>query len=178
MDLEEEAIAHITKMRENAEALTEALGLPKEATYTVMAAMHRVKTSLVSTAQPATSITEEALKNRIFQLSEDFITTHMQAQLATFRTRWERLRTFPLEVLGRGLGQQPAASTGLGFAGSESLLPVVSLISWAVINQATFAADTSDKVKEAIAKEAQARGFPRSQSYALANYLEPRLKDN
>jgi hypothetical protein len=101
----------------------------------------------------------------------------MKAQLPAFRALWERIKTLPVEALGTGMHQQ-SPSAGLGFAGSQSLIPIVSLISWAVLNQSTLTASIPEKAKEAIVKEAQARGFPRSQSYALALYLQQHLLQN
>jgi hypothetical protein len=170
------AKVRITEMMENAAAFTEALGLPPEKTITVLSVMYKDTVSPADTtekmAQPATS--DDVLKNRIFQLSEGYISTHRRTQLPSFRTFWERLKTLPVEALDMGI-QQRSPSAGLGFADSQSLIPVVSLISWAVINQSTLTASTPEKAKEAIVQEAESRGFPRSQSYAIALYLQPRL---
>jgi len=165
------AKAHVREMMENAAAFTEALGLPREKMFTVLSVMYK---DTVVAAQPATVTSTDALKNRIFQLSEEYIGTKMKAQLPSFHTLWERIKTLPVEALDMGM-QQRAPSAGLGFAGSQSLMPVVSLISWAVINQSSLTASTPEKAKEAIVKEAESRGFPRSQSYAFALYLQSRL---
>jgi len=178
--LVEQGKARLAQMKQAAEDLTEALGLPREATYDVLAMMHGEKPSLLGipqgAAQPQTS--DDTLKTRIFQLSEDFLSTQMKEQVTTFRTLWERLKVLPLEALGMGIGSQPSPSTGLGFADNQQLFPVISVISWAVVNWPSFKTDTPKQIQTIILREAQARGCSRAVSSALALYLQPRFMDS
>lgn len=169
----EQARARLLEMKQAAEDMTTSLGLAKEATYDVMSMMYNeAPSSLV--IQHSTVLSTETLKDRIFHLSERYISSQLKAQLPTFRTLWERVKTLPVEALSKGMHQQ-APSTGLGFAGSQALMPVISFISWAVINQSTLIAGSPEQVKEAMVKEAQKRGFSRVQSYALARFLQQHL---
>lgn len=174
------AKAHVKEMVENASAFTEALGLPPEKMFTVLSVMY--KDTIPATAlatQPTTSTGEEAIEDRIFQLSNDFLSKRMKGQVATFRAAWEKLKTLPLETLGQ-LGQTPAASQGLGFAGgSQQLLPVVSTISWAVISWPSLSqTNAPEKIITQIAEEAWARGCSEAVGYALAKYLQTHLRDS
>jgi hypothetical protein len=177
----EQAKALLTDMQQAAVDLTEALGLPREATYDILAMMYGGEPSPLGipqhTVQPA--INADAVKTRIFQLSNDFLDARMKGEVATFRAAWEKLKTLPLQTLGQ-LGRAPAASQGLGFAGgSQQLLPIVSTISWTVINWPSLSqTNPPERITTLIAEEANARGCRLALSFALARYLESHLKNS
>ncbi len=178
--LKEQARTRLAQMKQAAEDLTEALGLPREATYDVLAMMYGEKPSPLGIPQRAAQLetSEDTLKTRILQLSEGFLGTQMKTQLSTLHTIWESVKTLPLETLAK-LGQLPGVSQGLSFAGeNQQAYQVVSVISWAVLNQPTFQANTSDEIETIIVREAKARGCSLALSHALALYLRPHLMNN
>lgn len=120
---------------------------------------------------------ETSIKTHVYDLSEGFLALRMKGQVAAFHTVWEKLKTLPLEILAGSLGQSPAATSGLGFAGvSQQLLPVISTISWVVINWPSLSQmSVPEEINALIVKEAKAHGCSLALSYALAHYLQAQL---
>ncbi len=112
------------------------------------------------------------LKNQTYQLIDEFLTSHMKEELETFRELWKELKLFPLETLG-SLKHLPSAHTGLGFAESQYLLAVISIICWAVVSQSQGKAKVVDQ--NMIVREAKSYGCPEALGYALALYLKSHL---
>lgn len=111
---------------------------------------------------------DETAKEHLRRLVEDFLPTHPETtRLATtFAARWEELKRRPLAVLAAHEGRPATADGVAGSAsGEDSLVEVISLMGWALLNRATG---------EAIAQEGEARGVPRALARALAGYLEDR----
>jgi hypothetical protein len=67
----------------------------------------------------------------------------------------------------------PSAHTGLGFAESQYLLAVISVICWAVISKSQGKAKVVDQ--NMIVREAKSYGCPEALGYALALYLKSHL---
>ena len=179
--LVEQAKARLTEMKQAAENLTDALGLPRDATYDVLSMMYGAEPSQLGISQRAGQLqaSTDILRARIFKLSEDFLSTRLKGQVATFRAAWEKLKTLPLETLGQ-LGQTPAASQGLGFAGgSQQILPIISTVSWAVINWSSLSqTKTPEEIITQIAEKARTRGCSDAVGYALAKYLQAHLRNS
>lgn len=178
--LVEQARARLTEMKQAAEDLTDALGLPRDATYDVLAMMYGEEPSPLAMLQSTVQaqVSADTIKDRIFQLSEGFLNIQMKNQLATFHAMRKELETLPLEILRGILSQRPKAFQGLGFVGSQHLFPVISAISWAVINYPNLSkTSTPEQIQAAIASEAEARGCSRALSNALALYIQRRLTD-
>ena|SRR5579859_5561397 len=169
----ERAKARIVRMKQEAEELTKALGLPPEATYTVMAAMHEAKASLAAQeVQPGTRASADARLELVYQLTEGFLKTHMKEQVNGLPGLWDKLKIFSLETLGEEPNQPSTALAGLRFMGSNPIVPVISIISWWVV-KGTFLSKVNppDQLESIIARRAGERGCSRVLSYALAEYL-------
>jgi hypothetical protein len=128
--------------------------------------------------QSETRTSDEAIKQLIAQLSEGFLSTHMKGQLTSFRSLWERLKVLPLQTLGQRL-EQSTATQGLGFAGKQQVLPIVSTMSWAILNWSTLRqGKTPEQITEAIVTQANARGCSRAVGYAIARYLQQHVPNS
>ncbi len=115
------------------------------------------------------------LKSRLYQLIEGFLLLHMKKQIKLFQEIWELLQSLPLETLGKDLKQFPSAPQGLGFAGSEELLPVIAVISWAILTWQNEDSIHPAFSRTIIVQEAKSQGCSEALSHALATYLESHL---
>lgn len=171
------------EMKEEAEEVTKALGLPPEKTFDVMAAMYGgeqaplldASAGLARDTKPATTQTpftnvHEDLKNLLYRLVDDFLNVQQKNQGQAFRSLWQHvLHSLPLD----SLIQPPLelrssfAAGGLGFGETASdLFPVISATAWAITHSSQL-----DRLPE----EAQSRGCSRALSFALARYLGSHL---
>ena len=124
----------------------------------------------------AQSTSGDAIKNRIFQLSEDFLRKRMKEQVVTFRVLWKTWKELPIDVLAKNHEQIAKTSSGLGLVGSSPILPAISVISWAVVNWPHLSkSNTAPQLRDKIIEEAEARGCSPALSRALALYLQTEI---
>src|SRR5437868_267389 len=116
------------EMKEESAQAAAALGLPPEAKYSFLQAKAQPAPSAhAQTAAP----TDEALRERLYQVVRAFLAEYMHSRLPAFEQLWDQLRRFPVTTVASNLSPTSAASTGLGFAaGSDTLLAIISTTAW------------------------------------------------
>ncbi len=181
--------ARIARMTQAAKDLTQVLGLPREATYEILAMMYGepaltygVLQQITQQALTQRDVSEDiALKTRIYQLCDEFIQTQMKEYLATFRQFWGELQEFSkisLDTLvDLGVSEQKGVvDQVLGFAERQVLRPIIKVISETVVSWPTLVQTNSrEQMIEVIADEAMERGCQPELSFALAYYLQSQL---
>lgn len=169
-----QARARIGQLKRSAEEVVEALGLSREAKYDVLAVMYADPGEVrpAAAAFPAAASAEEVLKQRVYALARGFIDSHLAGQAQAFQSTWDLLKSFTLEELGGRIGELSGAS-GLAFArSSQGSLPVISVVSWAILFRHTHG---RAPVPAELAQAAEERGCSRALSHTLVGYLQARL---
>lgn len=176
----DQALKRLNRINRAAAAATEALGLPPEAKYSVMAiqqapASDSTISGQVQNQEPGKAALESAVKADTERLVLSFLEAQLPWEVANFEAIWASLRAQPLEALRAQLAQ-----TQTGFMGilpyserMHTLAAVLTVSLWAVEHRSSQGTRHLDwPSTDEIYRQAVSRGCDPALSRSLAQHIE------